>query len=149
MSSVASPHTRATGGPVGVVCLPKPNHLMSTPANLRRRLALSVRQPFAELIIAGRKPIEFRSRPTHVCGRIYIYASLTRWPAADEAAWAEEFGLDVDRLCRGAIIGSVELFGSSCDDDGVYAWDLRNPRRFAKPRKPSRMPMPVWFRPWN
>jgi hypothetical protein len=38
--------------------------------------ALSIRQPYAELILRGIKPIEFRSRPTKVIGeRFYIYAS--------------------------------------------------------------------------
>ena len=38
--------------------------------------ALSIRQPFAELILAGRKTIEYRSRPTRVIGeRFLIYAS--------------------------------------------------------------------------
>jgi predicted transcriptional regulator len=38
--------------------------------------ALSIRQPYAELILRGIKPIEFRSRPTKRIGeRFYIYAS--------------------------------------------------------------------------
>jgi predicted transcriptional regulator len=38
--------------------------------------ALSIRQPYAELILRGIKPIEFRSRPTKIIGeRFYIYAS--------------------------------------------------------------------------
>jgi predicted transcriptional regulator len=38
--------------------------------------ALSIRQPYAELILRGVKPIEFRSRPTKIIGeRFYIYAS--------------------------------------------------------------------------
>src|SRR5271168_181874 len=38
--------------------------------------ALSIRQPYAELILRGIKPIEFRSRPTRRIGeRFYIYAS--------------------------------------------------------------------------
>ena len=38
--------------------------------------ALSIRQPYAELILRGIKPIEFRSRRTSIIGeRFYIYAS--------------------------------------------------------------------------
>jgi predicted transcriptional regulator len=38
--------------------------------------AISIRQPYAELILRGIKPIEFRSRPTRIIGeRFYIYAS--------------------------------------------------------------------------
>jgi hypothetical protein len=44
--------------------------------------ALSIRQPYAELILRGIKPIEFRSRPTKIIGeRFYIYASR-QWAAA-------------------------------------------------------------------
>lgn len=34
--------------------------------------ALSIRQPFAELILLGQKPIEYRSRPTNIRGRVYL-----------------------------------------------------------------------------
>jgi hypothetical protein len=38
--------------------------------------ALSIRQPYAELILRGIKRIEFRSRPTRILGeRFHIYAS--------------------------------------------------------------------------
>jgi len=40
--------------------------------------ALSIRQPYAELILRGIKTIEYRSRPTRIIGeRFYIYASKT------------------------------------------------------------------------
>jgi hypothetical protein len=43
--------------------------------------ALSIRQPYAELILRGIKPIEFRSRPTTIIGeRFYIYAAK-QWAA--------------------------------------------------------------------
>ena len=39
--------------------------------------ALSIRQPFAELILRGIKTVEYRSRPTRIIGqRFHIYASL-------------------------------------------------------------------------
>ena len=41
--------------------------------------ALSIRQPFAELILRGIKTVELRSRPTNVVGeRFYIYAAKTK-----------------------------------------------------------------------
>jgi hypothetical protein len=43
--------------------------------------ALSIRQPYAELILRGIKPIEFRTRPTRIIGqRFHIYASK-QWAA--------------------------------------------------------------------
>jgi hypothetical protein len=42
--------------------------------------ALSIRQPFAELILRGVKTVEYRSRPTRIVGeRFHIYASKGRW----------------------------------------------------------------------
>lgn len=44
-------------------------------------LALSIRQPFAELILRGIKTVEYRSRPTRRIGeRFHIYAA-GKWPA--------------------------------------------------------------------
>jgi hypothetical protein len=46
--------------------------------------ALSIRQPFAELILRGMKTIEYRSRPTRIIGeRFLIYASKKKWPVAE------------------------------------------------------------------
>ena len=41
--------------------------------------------PTPEAILRGVKPIEFRSRPTNVRGRIYIYAALGRYSPEEEA----------------------------------------------------------------
>lgn len=38
--------------------------------------ALSIRQPYAEQILRGEKKIEYRSRPTNIRERVYIYASM-------------------------------------------------------------------------
>ncbi len=43
--------------------------------------ALSIRQPHAEAIMRRVKPIEYRTRPTHIRERVYIYAGLGRYPA--------------------------------------------------------------------
>jgi len=51
-------------------------------------LALSIRQPYAELILRGLKRIEYRSRPTRLIGeRFWIYASKkpATLPAPDTA----------------------------------------------------------------
>ncbi len=53
--------------------------------------ALSIRQPYAELILRGIKTIEYRSRPTRIIGeRFWIYASKGKGrieaPAAPVAA---------------------------------------------------------------
>jgi hypothetical protein len=51
--------------------------------------ALSIRQPYAELILRGIKRIEYRTLNTTLIGkRFYIYASKKKMPVASER-WAE------------------------------------------------------------
>jgi hypothetical protein len=51
--------------------------------------ALSIRQPFAELILRGIKTVELRSRATSIVGdRFYIYAS--KGPGAGRRVWSED-----------------------------------------------------------
>ena len=45
--------------------------------------ALSIRQPYAEQILRGTKRFEYRSRPTTIRERVYIYASLKPGPAKE------------------------------------------------------------------
>lgn len=108
--------------------------------------ALSIRQPHAEAIMRGVKKIEYRSRPTKVRGRIYIYASLGRYKPEDEAEMMECYGMkDIacDDLPRGVIIGTAELY--DCDEGD---WHVRNPERAKKLLKPRKHPQPVWFNPF-
>ena len=105
--------------------------------------ALSIRQPYAELIMRGIKTTDYRSRPTKIRGRIYIYASLGRSDPDDEADCQEDHGIDVESLPRGVIVGTVELF--DCDGD---EWQFRLPERAGELRKPDNHPMPVWFTPF-
>src|SRR5688572_23284171 len=66
--------------------------------------ALSVRQPFAELILRGIKTIEYRSRPTRIVGeRFRIYASKT--PVAGRVSasrakpvWSTDLSLPDERM---------------------------------------------------
>ena len=94
--------------------------------------ALSIRQPYAELIMLGEKDTEDRGRATNVRGRIAIYASLSTEYLED----AEDYGLSLDKLPRGVIIGTVELF--DCDEGD---WKLREPKRLATPLKPTAHPL--------
>ena len=57
--------------------------------------ALSIRQPWAELILRGIKTVEYRSRPTRIIGeRFHIYASKKKLPVASYQlpvkAWSED-----------------------------------------------------------
>jgi hypothetical protein len=95
-------------------------------------LALSIRQPYAELILRGIKTAEYRSRSTRIVGRrFYIYASKgtgnrgqgtgKAWskdlamPDEKLPAWmielAEQVGMiqpgELEGLPRGVIVGSA------------------------------------------
>ena len=70
--------------------------------------ALSVHQPWAELIRQGRKTIELRRRPTHYRGPIAI-VSTVRKPDPD---LCKRFGLDPAELPLGTTRCVVELFDS-------------------------------------
>src|SRR5688572_10348552 len=61
--------------------------------------ALSVRQPYAELIMRGIKTVEYRSRPTRIIGeRFFIYASKRKLPVASDQlpvkAWSEDLRVE-------------------------------------------------------
>ena len=112
--------------------------------------ALSIRQPHAEAIMRGVKKIEYRSSPTKVRERVYIYASLGRYSKCYESDRMDEYAIDdidCDDLARGVLIGSVELV--DCENGPkFFHWQLRNPERAVKMLKPKRQPQPVWFKPF-
>jgi hypothetical protein len=86
-------------------------------------LALSVKQPWAELIARGTKKKEFRSWSRSSFGDLLIVASKS----ADEDAMDEE-GLEPASLVYGRAVCVVEFFKVTGDEDD-YAWHFRNPRR--------------------
>jgi len=124
--------------------------------------ALSVRQPWAELIILGHKTIEVRSRRTNIRERVHLYAGKNRIEADEEARIAAEFGIDVDGLPRGKLVGTVEIVGCrplDVDDslaacfkidqaDGFFAWLLLRPERAQNLQAPKKHPQPVFFNPF-
>ncbi len=67
---------------------------------------LSIRQPYAELILLGRKTVELRTWNTRFRGRFLIHA-----PATVEKEACARFGLDPDALPRMAVVGSAVLSG--------------------------------------
>ena len=108
--------------------------------------ALSIRQPYAELILRGIKTIEYRSRPTRIIGeRFYIYAARTPGPPE---AWAElDFEPSDPGAPTGVIVGRATI--TRCTrHNGTYQWHLSDVKHLKRPRKPKQMPQPVWFTPF-
>lgn len=101
--------------------------------------ALSIRQPWAWLIVHAGKDIENRTWPTRFRGRVLIHASkgVTR-SEYDEACWfMGEQGIDYGRLPlfddlqRGGIIGEAEIVDCVTESKspwfaGPYGFVLRN-----------------------
>lgn len=113
--------------------------------------ALSVRQPWAELIISGKKRYELRNRRTLVRGRIWIHASRTV-----ERPYVQLAGLNHASLSIGALVGSVEivdcvLFTSSVAEElresGAFFGDVRDVKGFAwRLAAPERLTRPIPYR---
>ncbi len=102
--------------------------------------ALSIRQPWADLILRGEKTVEYRSQATNIRGKVYIYASLAKPEPGDEQIEGD--------LPRGLIIGTIEI--ADCESgDGDFEWILSNPQRLAEPIAPKEQPQPVWFYPFG
>jgi ASCH domain len=124
--------------------------------------ALSVRQPWAELMLLGHKTIEVRSKATHLRERIHVYAGKSRIEEGEEARIAAQYGIDVGALPRGVLVGTVEIIGcrpveitdseEACfeinDGAGFYAWVLDRPKRAEVLEKPTRQPQPMFFNPF-
>jgi len=106
--------------------------------------ALSIRQPYAEQIMRGTKKIEYRSRPTKIRERVYIYASLTPGDTREFT----KMKLKPGDLPTGVLIGTVEVVDCT-GDDGDYEWHLVKPRRLTETLKPNNHPQPAWFYPFD
>ena len=110
--------------------------------------ALTIKEPWATLIIEGYKEYEFRSWKTNYRGKILIHAGLTL-----ESDMKERFkDYNLDYKC-GYIIGEANLVECIKVDEkfnnqllkidptiygrsnhvGIYAWKLENVRRYDKP----------------
>jgi hypothetical protein len=97
--------------------------------------ALSIRQPWAWLIVAGHKDIENRSWATNYRGPLLIHAgrALARMPI-EKIEKRYRVKVPRDQLLRGGIVGQVELADivenhkSRWFTGEGFAWVLKNPR---------------------
>ena len=89
---------------------------------------LTVRQPWASLIVSGMKSIENRNWTTSFRGRLLIHAGKT----IEQTEWNEMF----DALPTGAILGSVDVVDVVRDSTSEWAeadsfhWILANAIEF-------------------
>lgn len=113
--------------------------------------AITVKQPWASLIIEGIKDIENRTWPTKFRGRVLIHAGATIAKNAvdvismidGELARKIWFDINDKKLPIGAVIGSVEIIDcvinhpsiwsektTQMSPDNSYNWVLANPIKF-------------------
>ena len=103
-------------------------------------MAISIRQPWAWLIMNAGKDIENRSWPTKIRGRVLVHAAkgMTKYEYEDAALFVTKRfkGVTIplfETLQRGGIIGSVEIvdcvrMSTSPWFCGTYGFVLRNPQ---------------------
>jgi len=121
--------------------------------NSTELLCLTVRQPWAWLIVHAGKDIENRNWSTRVRGRVLIHAAknMTLGEYNDAWWWAhEKCGVEPphqDTLLRGGIIGSVEIvdcvtWSASPWFMGRYGFVMRDPQPL--PFHPCRGALGFW-----
>ena len=95
--------------------------------------AITIRQPWAELIVRGDKDVENRRWRTNHRGPLLIHAG----GSVNRGSFAKH-GVPEDAE-RSAIIGIVEVVDctqertSSWHEEGSWGWYLKRARRFRKP----------------
>jgi hypothetical protein len=100
-------------------------------------IALSLKQPWAALVIAGRKSVEIRSWSTDRTGPILIHASKSSEPRTAAWSWVDDDLRPLTRLL-GGVIGSVVITGCvRYESPGSFLCDrhlhLNEPDRFRPP----------------
>jgi hypothetical protein len=123
------------------------------PLNLSGMRALTTHQPWADLLVDGRKPIETRTWPTSYRGPLLIHSSRNPIVFPGDVNLN---GLDPRRLSYGCVLGRVDLVdvrplvpideaAALCPwSPGRYAWVVSNPQRFEEP-----IPMRGYQRLWT
>jgi hypothetical protein len=100
--------------------------------------ALSVRQPWAWLIVSGLKDIENRPRRTHYRGPLLIHAGLSLESYNEEnVAWLnQKYGIHIPKeLHTGGIVGIVDVVDCVANHKsewfikGNFGWVIANQRR--------------------
>lgn len=134
---------------------------------------ITIKQPWASLIVEGIKDIENRTWPTKYRGQVLIHAAAKGWKWIEVLNYLSEgakailnsFGYDatwIRRLPTGAIIGSVEIVNCVVNHPSIWAeksfydmfedakptynWVLANPIKFPEPI-PAKGKLSFWDYP--
>lgn len=116
--------------------------------------AITIKQPWAQLIMLGIKNIENRSWATDYRGEIFVHAGM-KW---DSDPWPDDVDLkghglsffSVEKLPRGVILGTVNLAAIGTDSvspwalPGQFHWVLSDPKPLTAPI-PWRGQLGLWY----
>jgi hypothetical protein len=118
--------------------------------------AITVKQPWAQLICEGIKDIENRTWKTNFRGRVLIHAAATDFDFRNHmtSEYQRHYIRNVKKpYVHGAIIGSVEIIDcvkskddsfSSWGDFYCWHWKLKNPILFKKPIENVKGKLSFW-----
>ena len=121
--------------------------------------AFTVKQPWAQLICDGIKPIENRTWKTNFRGRVLIHASakpervtleMEGQATVKEIEMLSALNFAEENNLFGCIIGSVEIVDcvqnhpSMWADKGIWNWVLAKPVLFAKPIENVKGKLSFW-----
>ncbi|GHT02087.1 hypothetical protein AGMMS49525_04920 [Bacteroidia bacterium] len=127
--------------------------------------AITVKQPWANIICSGIKDVENRTWKTNYRGRVLIHASakpsVILFDLVKSGFFSDEQrhnivmddtknAMSYDELITGAIIGSIEIVDcvknhpSIWAEDGVWNWVLANPILFKEPIKNVKGKLSFW-----
>lgn len=126
-------------------------------------IALSIQQPWAELILQGVKTIEVRRVPARPRGSVYLYASQRISSLPGVEMLLQQQGIFAETLPRGQIVGRVEILDcrrARLEDASAaqvpaallvdaYSWVLGNAQRLSRPVLPHYVPFGTWFYPFK
>lgn len=119
---------------------------LNIPSDVPEGRAISIRQPYVEEIFLGKKKYEFRSKPTKIRGRVFIYASNSLGDTSN----CKKYKIDPESLQRGKILGSVEIVDCEfLEDEGCYGYKLKDPVRYELALEPISQPQPLFFFPFK
>lgn len=118
--------------------------------------ALSIRQPYAEEILRGIKPIEFRAHTNgvRIGERFYIYAAKNEPPEKDLRGYSKlcptREALRKSGFPTGLLVGTARIreVTPPTNERPSWHWHLYDVERLAEPMKPTKHPQPSWFNPF-
>lgn len=90
--------------------------------------ALSIKQPFASLIIEGLKDREHRKWVTNIRGAFIIHASKN-----PDKEFMEKYGFNKNAFDYGVLLGTVVLYDVKTYSNGIKAFLLKNPIKYKNP----------------